>query len=105
MFIANLDALRATSTNFVNFMLHEITDSCEKRFHQQLVSVRTTQSVLWFEKKLSSVQMARVICLKKIVIGLNGSTICSKNCQPCYCSQPLRPEPFLDEPVKKCKLE
>ena len=86
-------------------MLHEITDSCEKRFHQQLVSVRTTQSVLWFEKKLSSVQMARVICLKKIVIGLNGSTICSKNCQPCYCSQPLSPEPFLDEPVKKCKLE
>ena len=62
MFIANLDALRATSTNSVNFMLHEITDSCEKRFHQELVSVRTTQSVLWFEKELSSVQMARVIC-------------------------------------------
>ena len=62
MFIANLDALHATSTNSVNFMLHEITDSCEKRFHQELVSVRRTQSVLWFEKELSSVQMARVIC-------------------------------------------
>lgn len=62
MFIANLDALHATSTNSVNFMLHEITDSCEKRFHQELVSVRMTQSVLWFEKELSSVQMARVIC-------------------------------------------
>ena len=62
MFIANLDALHATSTNSVNFMLHEITDSCEKRFDQELVSVRTTQSVLWFEKELSSVQMAWVIC-------------------------------------------
>lgn len=62
MFIANLDALHATSTNSVNFMLHEITDSREKRFHQELVSVRMTQSVLWFEKELSSVQMAGVIC-------------------------------------------
>ena len=52
MFIANLDALRASSTNSVNFMLREITDSREKRFHQELVSVRTTQSVLWFEKEL-----------------------------------------------------
>ena len=42
--IANLDAFPATNTNSENFVLHEITDNCEKLF-QDLVSVQTTQSV------------------------------------------------------------
>ena len=39
--IANLDAFPATNTNSENFVLHEITDNCEK-LSQDLVSVQTT---------------------------------------------------------------
>ena len=32
--IANLDALRAANTSPINFVLHEITDSCERLFQK-----------------------------------------------------------------------
>ena len=60
---SNLNALRASNTNPANFMLHEITDSCERLF-QSLVSVRKSQAIR--RKKLSSVRTALAIRWKKM---------------------------------------
>ena len=59
---SNLDALRASNTNPANFVLHEITDSCERLF-QRFGIGSNVSAIRW--KKLSSVRTALAIRLKK----------------------------------------
>ena len=60
---AHLDALRTAKTNPANFVLHEITDSCERLF--QGFGIGSNGLGHPFEKRLSSVPTALAIRLKK----------------------------------------
>ena len=92
---SNLDALRASNTNPANFVLHEITDSCERLFQRfgigsnvsgyplEKIVIRSNGSGHPFEKEMLSLRMTHVICLRKPVNRSNSSDYpLEKKCNP-----------------------
>ena len=74
-------ALRTAKTNPANFVLHEITDSCERLF--QGFGIGSNGSGHPFEKRLSSVRTALAIRLKKECHPWNDSGYpFQENCHP-----------------------
>ena len=85
--IANLDALSAANTNSANFVLHEITDSCQRLF--QRYGIRWNDSGCPFENNCHP--------FERLELSVQN------NCQLRYSSKPL--PPVCDEPVKKCETK
>ena len=69
--IANLDALRGANTNPGNFVLHEITDSCERVF--QTLGIGLNGSGYPFEKNCHPFERLLLSVWKRNVIPSNGS--------------------------------
>ena len=77
--------MRAANTNPANFVLHEITDSCERLFQRFGIGsngsgypfeknvIRSNGSGYPLEKEMSSLRTTQAIRSRKIVIRLNGS--------------------------------
>ena len=112
--IANLDALHAENTNPANFVLHEITDSCERlsfpkiwypferlrpSIGKKLSSVLTTVAIR-SKKKYHPFERLRLSVPKNFLPFDQLELSVQNNCQPRYCSKPLS----LGEPVRKCKV-
>ena len=65
-------------TNPANFVLHEITDSCERLFQRcdirsRKIAIRWNGSGYPFEKEMSSLRTTQAIRSRKIVIHSNDS--------------------------------
>ena len=96
---SNLDALRASNTNPANFVLHEITDSCERLFQRfsigsnvsgyplEKIVIHSNGSGYPLEKKMQSIpwkvfERHRLIRSRRIFIRSNSSNYPLENCHP-----------------------